>query len=57
MMSQKSRAQTVRTTVGQLAIAYYEAALAELGDEKLAQRVATQMLQEALLRPQHRRHG
>lgn len=40
----------VSTTLGDLAAALYEEALAELGDKRLAQRVASQMLMEALRR-------
>ena len=42
--------QKVNTTLGDLAAALYEEALAELGDKRLAQRVASQMLMEALRR-------
>ena len=38
----------LNTTIGELASALYEEALAELGDKRLAQRVASQMLMEAL---------
>lgn len=46
----KRQQQTIRTTLGELAAAYYEAALAELGDERMAERVATQMVSDALRR-------
>jgi len=42
--------QQLNTTLGDLAAALYEEALAELGDKRLAQRVASQMLMEALKR-------
>ena len=42
--------QQLNTTLGELAAALYEEALAELGDKRLAQRVASQMLMEALKR-------
>ena len=42
--------QKVSTTLGDLAAALYEEALAELGDKRLAQRVASQLLLEALSR-------
>ncbi len=38
----------LNTTIGELASALYEEALAELGDKRLAQRVASQMLMETL---------
>ena len=38
----------LNTTIGELASALYEEALAELGDARLAQRVASQMLMETL---------
>ena len=38
----------LNTTIGELASALYEEALAELGNARLAQRVASQMLMEAL---------
>lgn len=43
----------VHTTVGDLTAAFYEAALAELGDEKLAQRVAKELTLGALRRSKH----
>lgn len=38
----------VHTTVGDLAAAFYETALAELGDEQLAERVARKLTVDAL---------
>lgn len=40
----------VHTTVGDLAAAFYEEALRELGDEKLAERVAKELTLGALRR-------
>lgn len=40
----------VHTTVGELAAAYYEAALAELGDEAAAANLSQQLVQRALSR-------
>lgn len=40
----------VHTTVGELTAAFYETALAELGDERLAERVAQQLTADALRR-------
>jgi hypothetical protein len=40
----------VHTTVGELAAAYYEAALQELGDEEAAAQVSQQLVCEALAR-------
>ena len=48
----KKNQKTIRTTVGDLASAFYEAALAELKDEAAAARLATKMVQDAL---KHRR--
>ncbi|MCC7110439.1 MAG: hypothetical protein IT382_14200 [Deltaproteobacteria bacterium] len=42
--------QTIRTTLGELAAAFYEAALAELKDEGLAAAVAQRMVQERMLK-------
>ncbi len=42
----------LKTTLGELTAAYYEAALSELGNEHLAARVAEQMVKEALLKMQ-----
>lgn len=45
----KNRNQkTIRTTLGELAAAFYEAALAELKDETMAAKVAQKMVQEAM---------
>ena len=38
----------VKTTVGELASAYYEEALLEFGDRQIAQRVAAEMLLAAI---------
>jgi hypothetical protein len=51
-MLHHKRQQQIRTTVGELTAAYYEAALAELKDTALAARVAQRMVREAL----HRGH-
>jgi hypothetical protein len=40
--------QIVHTTVGDLAAAYYEAALSELGDAELAARVSRDLVMQAL---------
>ena len=40
--------KTIRTTLGDLAAAFYDAALSELKDEAAAARVAQQMVQDAL---------
>ena len=47
-MPHTKRQQSIRTTVGELTAAYYEAALAELKDAALAARVAQQMVRDAL---------
>ena len=49
-MSQTKRTQskTISTTVGELAAAFYEAALAEFKNEALAARVAQQMVKDAI---------
>ena len=46
----KSRASTIQTTIADLAAAYYEAALAEVKNERVAARIADEMLKEALRR-------
>lgn len=51
MLTTKHR-ESVKTTLGELAAAYYEAALSELKNEKLAARVAEQMVKQALLKLQ-----
>lgn len=43
----------VHTTVGDLASAFYEAALAELGNEALARQVARELTCDALRRSRH----
>ena len=50
--TKRSTTKTIRTTVGELAAAFYEAALAELKDEVAAARVAQRMVQDAV---KHRR--
>ncbi len=50
--SKRSQQKTITTTVGDLAAAFYEAALAELKNEGLAARVAQQMVREALQKRQ-----
>lgn len=47
-MPHTKRPSSIRTTVGELTAAYYEAALAELKDATLAARVAQRMVKEAL---------
>ncbi len=49
-MPHTKRPHPIRTTVGELTAAYYEAALAELKDTTLAARVAQRMLKDALTR-------
>lgn len=46
----KRTAARITTTVGELAAAFYEAALAELKNPIVAARVAEQMVREALAR-------
>lgn len=50
--SKRSQQKTITTTVGDLAAAFYEAALAELKNEGLAARVAQQMVREVLQKRQ-----
>ena len=49
-MSHAKRDSRITTTVGELANAFYEAALAELKDPGLAARVAQQMVRDAMTR-------
>jgi hypothetical protein len=49
-MPHTKRSPSIRTTVGELTAAYYEAALAELKDAVLAARVAQQMVRDAVRR-------
>lgn len=42
--------KTIRTTIGALAAAFYEAALAELGDERTAALIARHMVLAAMRR-------
>jgi hypothetical protein len=52
-MPHTKRNKTVmKTTLGELTAAYYEAALSELKNPDLARRVAEQMVKDALLRLQ-----
>lgn len=44
----KRSQQTISTTIGELAAAFYEAALAELKNEALAAKVAQQMVKDAI---------
>jgi hypothetical protein len=46
----KRQQNTIKTTIGELAAAYYEAALSELHDPKAAERVASQMVLNAMKR-------
>ena len=48
MHNTKRHTKTIRTTIGDLAAAFYEAALAELKDEVAAARVAPRMVQDAV---------
>jgi hypothetical protein len=47
-MPHTKRQQQIRTTIGELTAAYYEAALAELKEPWLAARIAQQMVRDAL---------
>jgi hypothetical protein len=49
-MPHHKRQPSIRTTLGELTAAYYEAALAELKDAALAARVAQQMVRDAVRR-------
>ncbi len=49
-MSHAKRQHSIRTTLGELAAAYYEAALAELKEPALAARIAQQMVRDAVLK-------
>ena len=44
----KNNKLTTQTTIGELAAAYFEAALAELGDERLASRVSAELIAEVM---------
>lgn len=46
--TKRTQSKTISTTVGELAAAFYEAALAELKNEALAAKVAQQMVKDAL---------
>jgi len=46
----KRQPKTITTTIGDLAAAFYEAALAELKHEGLARKVAQEMVQDVLRR-------
>jgi hypothetical protein len=46
--TKRTQSKTISTTVGELAAAFYEAALAELKNEALAAKVARQMMRDAL---------
>lgn len=51
MKRQKNRIrqkQRVHTTIAEMTTAFFEAALAELGDEKLAERLATKLVADAM---------
>ena len=41
---------TIQTTIAELAAAYYDAALSEVKDPRVAARIADEMLKEALRR-------
>ena len=49
-MQTKHAHSTIHTTLGELAAAYYEAALAELKDQTIAAAVARQMVADAMRR-------
>lgn len=53
-MSHKQAKAPITTTVGELTLAYYEAAMAELKDEALARRVAESLVRERLMRSEKR---
>ena len=44
----RRRTHVLQTTLAELTTAYYEAALAELGDERMAERVAAQLVMDAM---------
>jgi hypothetical protein len=46
----KRTTTTIKTTIAELAAAYYDAALAEVKDPRVAARIADEMLKEALRR-------
>jgi hypothetical protein len=46
--TKRTQSKTISTTVGELAAAFYEAALAELKNEALAAKVAQQMVRDVL---------
>jgi hypothetical protein len=46
--TKRTQSKTISTTVGELAAAFYEAALAELKNESLAAKVAQQMVKDVL---------
>lgn len=51
MKRRKSRnqpKQRVHTTIAEVTAAFFEAALAELGDEKLAERLTTKLVADAM---------
>jgi hypothetical protein len=50
----KRQNRTIKTTLGELAAAYYEAALSELHDEAAAQKIAAQMMADAMKRTHKR---
>ena len=50
MSHTKRQNRSIKTTIGDLAAAYYEAALSELGDESVARRVAAQMTADVMKR-------
>ncbi len=52
--TKRQQHKTITTTVGELAAAFYEAALAELKHEGIAKKVAQEMVQDVLRRrPAH----
>lgn len=48
-MHTKPRTRIIRTTIGELAAAFYEVALEELKDEQRAAELAHQLVQQVLL--------
>ena len=49
-MPHTKRHNAIRCTIAELAAAYYDAALAEVKDERVAARIADEMLKETLRR-------
>lgn len=47
-MRNRHHDNVLQTTLAELTVAYFEAALAELGDERMAERVATRLVVAAV---------